>query len=52
MKITRWLVIVVVVSLLIAGISVYAQVRRPFCNGSVWSISFIRMKPGEWTRHT
>ena len=26
--------------------SVYAQIRRPFRNGPVWTISFIRMKPG------
>lgn len=32
--------------LLIVGISVYAQVKRPYHNGTVWSISFIRMKPG------
>ena len=25
---------------------VVAQVRRPYRNGSVWSISFIQMKPG------
>lgn len=31
---------------LIVGISVYAQVNRPYRNGSVWSISFIRIKPG------
>src|SRR5690349_18378838 len=33
-------------SLLLLAFSVYAQVRRPFRNGSVWTISFIRMKPG------
>ncbi len=32
--------------LLIAAISVYAQVRRPYHNGSVWNIAFIRIKPG------
>lgn len=32
--------------LLIAAISVYAQVNRPYHNGSVWSIAFIRVKPG------
>jgi hypothetical protein len=31
---------------LVAGISVYSQVNRPYRNGSVWSISFIRIKPG------
>ncbi|HEX8097903.1 MAG TPA: hypothetical protein VF507_07700 [Pyrinomonadaceae bacterium] len=32
--------------LLIFGLSGFAQVNRPFKNGSVWNISFIRMKPG------
>jgi hypothetical protein len=32
--------------LTLIGISVYAQVNRPYRNGSVWSISFIRIKPG------
>jgi hypothetical protein len=32
--------------LLIAGISVFAQVNRPYQNGSVWNIAFIRIKPG------
>jgi hypothetical protein len=32
--------------LLIVGISVYAQVNRPYHNGSVWTIAFIRIKPG------
>jgi hypothetical protein len=29
-----------------AGLSVYAQVKRPYRNGSVWNVSMIRMKPG------
>ncbi len=29
-----------------AGLSVYAQVSRPYRNGSVWSMSMIRVKPG------
>ena len=32
--------------LLIVGVSVFAQVNRPYHNGSVWSIAFIRVKPG------
>ncbi|MFN2530656.1 MAG: hypothetical protein ABR555_05090 [Pyrinomonadaceae bacterium] len=32
--------------LLIVGASVLAQVNRPYRNGSVWQISFIRIKPG------
>ena len=31
---------------MIVGVSVYAQVNRPYRNGSVWNIAFIRMKPG------
>ncbi len=34
------------VMLLIAAVSVFAQVNRPYHNGSVWSIAFIRIKPG------
>ena len=34
------------VVLLIAAISVFAQVNRPYHNGSVWNIAFIRIKPG------
>jgi hypothetical protein len=29
-----------------AGLSLYAQGTRPYRNGSVWDIAFIRMKPG------
>lgn len=29
-----------------AAFSLYAQVTRPYHNGSVWDIGFIRMKPG------
>ncbi len=46
MKIRRILVGFFVVSVLILGISVYAQVKRPFHNGIVWNVAFIRMKPG------
>src|SRR2546428_8687751 len=34
------------VALLIVGVSVYAQVNRPYHPGSVWNINFIRIKPG------
>ena len=37
--------------LLIVGISVYAQVKRPFHNGSVWTVAFIRIKPGMETAY-
>jgi hypothetical protein len=46
MKIKRILVGSFVVALLIVGISVYAQVNRPYHNGSVWNVAFIRIKPG------
>ena len=36
----------VLAALLVLGISVYAQVVRTHHNGSVWEISFIRVKPG------
>jgi hypothetical protein len=31
---------------LLAGYTVHAQVSRPFRNGSVWTLAFIRMTPG------
>ena len=46
MKIRSMLVSSLVVGLLIVGISVYAQVNRPYHNGSVWNIGFIRIRPG------
>ena len=46
MKIKRIVVASFAVVLLIAAISVYAQVNRPYHNGSVWNIAFIRIKPG------
>jgi len=33
-------------AVLIAGVTVYAQVNRPYHSGSVWNIAFIRIKPG------
>src|SRR6266852_1202139 len=39
------------VVLLIAAISVYAQVNRPYHSGTVWNIGFIRMKPGMETAY-
>ena len=51
MKIKRILIASTVVLLLVIGISVFAQVSRPFRNGSVWSISFIKMKPGMETAY-
>jgi hypothetical protein len=42
---------VIVIALLIVGVSSFAQVNRPYHNGSVWSIAFIRMKPGMETAY-
>lgn len=36
---------------LILSVVAIAQVNRPFKNGSVWSIGFIRMKPGMETAY-
>ena len=30
----------------LTGLTVYAQVKRPYRPGSVWNLAFIRMKPG------
>lgn len=46
MKRNRMLVSSLIVLLLMVSAVVVAQVNRPFRNGSVWSVSFIRMKPG------
>ncbi len=51
MKTNRVLTGSLVVSLLLLGVSVFAQVNRPYRNGSVWSIGFIRMKPGMETAY-
>ena len=41
----------VAMAVLVAGLSVYAQVKRPYRNGSVWDVAFIRMKPGMETAY-
>jgi hypothetical protein len=46
MKTRRLIVVTLATLVLVAGISVYSQVNRPYRNGSVWSVAFIRMKPG------
>jgi hypothetical protein len=33
------------------ALSVYAQVKRPYRDGSVWNVSMIRMKPGMETAY-
>lgn len=39
------------VLVLTLSVVVYAQVTRPYRNGSVWQVSFIRMKPGMETAY-
>jgi hypothetical protein len=46
MKLKRMLVGSLIVLLVAVSAVVVAQVKRPYRNGSVWSVSFIRMKPG------
>ena len=46
MKMRRKAVASLAALVLIVGISVFAQVNRPYHNGSVWNIAFIRIKPG------
>lgn len=51
MKYKRILVGSLIGFVLLFCISVVAQVSRPYRNGSVWSIGFIRMKPGMETAY-
>jgi len=51
MKYKRILVGSLIGFVLLLSISVVAQVSRPYRNGSVWSIGFIRMKPGMETAY-
>jgi len=51
MKIKRMLIGSLICLLLLAGVSIYAQVTRPYRNGSVWTMAFIRMKPGMETAY-
>jgi L-rhamnose mutarotase len=46
MQTQRFLGICLVVSLLLLGASVFAQVTRPTHEGTVWTLSFIHVKPG------
>ena len=47
----RTLISLLIVLILTLGIVVVAQVNRPYRNGSVWSIGFIKMKPGMETAY-
>ena len=51
MRTKRFLTAALAASLLLLAASVYAQVKRPFRNGSVWDVQFIRMKPGMETAY-
>ncbi len=46
MKRNRILIGSLVVLLLTLSVVVFAQVSRPYRNGTVWNVGFIRMKPG------
>jgi len=51
MKRNRMLLGLLIVLVLTVSAVVVAQVKRPFHNGSVWSVSFIKMKPGMETAY-
>ena len=51
MKNSRMLVGSLILVISVVAISALAQVKRPFHNGSVWNVSFIRMKPGMETAY-
>ncbi|HET9531608.1 MAG TPA: hypothetical protein VFQ92_14720 [Blastocatellia bacterium] len=51
MKPNRMLVGSLVALLLALSVVVIAQVNRPYRNGTVWNIGFIRMKPGMETAY-
>ena len=51
MKTQRLLASLLALSLLLLALSVFAQVSRPYRNGSVWTIAYIRMKPGMETAY-
>jgi len=42
----RIMIGVIAAAILVAGVSVYAQMNRPYHNGTVWTVAFIRVKPG------
>jgi hypothetical protein len=45
-RIRRVVVATAVAVAMLAGAAVWAQVKRPYRNGSVWDIAFIKVKPG------
>ena len=46
MRTKRLLVAALTASLLLLAVTAYAQVRRTYRPGSVWTVAFIKMKPG------
>lgn len=42
----RIMIGVIAAAILVAAVSVYAQMNRPYHNGTVWTVAFIRIKPG------
>ncbi len=46
MKRNRIFTFVIVAIILALSVVVFAQVNRPYRNGSVWNVAFIRIKPG------
>ena len=46
MNIKRIVLVALAALLVIVSASVFAQVNRPYHNGTVWNIAFIRIKPG------
>ena len=47
----RILVSSLIVLILTLSVVVFAQVSRPFRNGTVWNVAFIKMKPGMETAY-
>lgn len=46
MKNKNLLIVSLVATVALLGVTVWAQVARPYRNGSVWNIAMIRVKPG------
>jgi len=46
MKLRSIIIALLIANILASSFMVYTQVKRPYKNGSVWAIQFVRMKPG------
>ena len=52
MRRNRLVTVSLILAVIVLGMTAYAQmVMRPYHNGSVWNIAFIRMKPGMETAY-